>query len=374
MEMDLTGKSVDNFLKGFHSDSTKESYCKKLAQFLEFSDTDPDSLLKKTQSDPKFFQNLIIDYVEKRRKEVSGSTLHQTKDALKHFFDMNDVEDINWHKITKIIPHAKKTGNDRAPSVEEIRTILEMADLRTKCIVLICCSSGIRVGAFDGLVWGNIVPIIQEGKVVAAKMTVYAGHQEQYHSFLTPECYHTLLQYRKLRESVGEKITLKSPVIRDTWDNNRYRKQRNQDPGIAIPLGSKSIANQMGEFLKKIKVRESKIGTNYEFKQIHGFRKYFKTNAERALKTIDVEKLMGHAENYYKPSERYLLEEYLKAVPYLTISEASDLKNKLEQQIETSDKKVGEIERDNILLQDRLERIEKNYSDLKQMIAHKISS
>ncbi|MGI0061370.1 MAG: hypothetical protein ACREBA_02835 [Nitrosotalea sp.] len=59
----MTGKSVDNFLKGFHSDSTKESYCKKLAQFLEFCDTDPDSLLKKTQSDPKFFQNLIIDYV-----------------------------------------------------------------------------------------------------------------------------------------------------------------------------------------------------------------------------------------------------------------------------------------------------------------------
>ncbi|MHB8602676.1 MAG: hypothetical protein ACYC6W_01620 [Nitrosotalea sp.] len=371
--MNLTGKSIDNFLKGFHSDSTKDSYCKKLGQFLEFCDTSPDDLLKKTQSDPKFFQNLIIDYVEKRRKEVSGSTLHQTKDSLKHFFDMNDVDKINWHKITKVIPHAKKTGNDRAPTIEEIRTILELADLRTKCIVLICCSSGIRVGAFDGLVWGNVTPITQGGNVIAAKITVYAGHQEQYYSFLTPECYGTLLQYKKLRESVGEKFAPRSPVIRDTWDNNRYRKQRNQDPGVAIALGSKSIANQMGEFLKKMKLRESKIGTNYEFKQIHGFRKYFKTNAERALKTIDVEKLMGHAENYYKPSERYLLEEYLKTVPYLTISEASDLKNKLEQQIVTSDKKVGEIERDNIFLQDRLERIEKNYSDLKQMIERKIS-
>lgn len=72
----------------------------------------------------------------------------------------------------------------------------------------------------------------------------------------------------------------------------------------------------MGEFLKKINMREySKNG--YEFKQVYGFRKYFKTNTERACKTIDVEKLMGHAENYYKPSKNYLLEEYIKAIPTL---------------------------------------------------------
>jgi hypothetical protein len=145
-----------------------------------------------------------------------------------------------------------------------------------------------------------------------------------------------------------------------------------QDPGIAIPLTSKSIANQMGEFLKKMKLRESRLGTNYEFKQIHGFRKFFKTTAERAMKTIDVEKLMGHAENYYRPHEQYLLEEYLKAVPYLTISEATELKDKLEQQITVSDKKVGELERYNIVLQDRLERLERSYGDLKEMIAESL--
>ncbi|MDE1767322.1 MAG: hypothetical protein KGI27_13775 [Thaumarchaeota archaeon] len=366
--MNLQGKSIDNFMKGFHSDSTKESYCKKLSQFLGFCNTGPDELAAKTRKNPKVFQDLFIDYIENRKKEVSGSTLHQFRDALKHFFEMNDIEDINWSKIAKIIPHAKKTGSDRAPTMEEIRTMLDMADIRTKCIVLLCCSSGIRVGAFDGLVWGNVTPIAQKGRTVAAKLVVYHGQREQYHTFVTPECYNALLQYRKLRESAGERITPSSPLIRDTWDNNRYRKQRLQDPGIAIPLTSKSIANQMGEFLKKMKLRESRIGTNYEFKQIHGFRKFFKTTAERAMKTIDVEKLMGHAENYYKPHEQYLLEEYLKAVPYLTISEATELKDKLEQQVMVSDKKVGELERYNIVLQDRLERLERSYGDLKEMI------
>jgi hypothetical protein len=361
-------------MKGFHSDSTKESYCKKLSQFLVFCKCTPDELESKTKKSTKWFQDIFIDYVEARRKEVSGSTLHQFRDALKHFFEMNDIEGINWSKIAKIIPHAKKTGSDRAPTIDEIRMILELADIRTKCIVLLCCSSGIRVGAFDGLVWGNMTPMTQKGKVVAAKIIVYHGQREQYYTFVTPECYGTLLQYKKLRESAGEKITPSSPLIRDTWDNNRYRKQRMQDPAIAMPLSSKSIANQMGEFLKKMKLRESRLGVNYEFKQIHGFRKFFKTSTERAMKTIDVEKLMGHAENYYKPGEQYLLEEYLKAVPYLTISEATELKDKLEQQITVSDRKVGELERDNIVLQDRLGRLERSYGELKDMIEEEIGS
>ena len=367
-------KSVKNFLKGFHSDATKESYCKKLVQFLEFHNgITADQLLYKAKKNPKTIQHMIIDYVEERKSKVSGSTLQQTKGALKHFFEMNDIEDgINWSKISKIIPHARKTGSDRAPTIDEIRTMLESADTRIKCVILMCSSSGIRVGAFDGMTWGDLFPIYQKNKdgeetLIAVKLTVYKGEREEYVTFVTPECYHLLEQYKNSRELIGEKITLQSPLIRDSWDNNTYRKDKRKEPKKAKPLASKTIANMMGEFLKKINLREVNSG-NYEFKQIHGFRKFFKTNAERACKTIDVEKLMGHAENYYKPSSDYLLAEYVKAIPYLTISETVELKDKLKHQIVISDKKVGEIERDNISLQDRLNKLESSYGSLKEIL------
>ena len=38
IQENINTKSIQNFLKGFHSESTKESYCKKLVQFLEFHD------------------------------------------------------------------------------------------------------------------------------------------------------------------------------------------------------------------------------------------------------------------------------------------------------------------------------------------------
>ena len=366
----LKGDSVKQFLKGFHSESTKESYCKKLSQFVSFCDMTPDDLLQKTISHPKIIQHLIIDYIEDRKSKVSGSTINQSIASLKHFFEMNDAEEkINWSKVSKLVPKARKTGNDRAPNKDEIRIMLDAADIRTKCIILVCSSSGIRVGAFEMLSWGDLAPLYKDTKkqkLIAAKIIVYKNTTEQYTTFVSPECYSMLLQYRNLRESVGEKINLKSPLIRNSWDNHRYRKNQSKNPGDARYLTSKTIANLMGEFLKRINLRDS--SGEYEFKQIHGFRKYFKTNAERTIKTIDVEKLMGHAENYYKPSEDYLLEQYSKGIPDLTISEASDLKNRLEKQVIISDKKVGEIERENIELQDRLSKLESSYGSLKEIL------
>ncbi|MDH5417319.1 MAG: site-specific integrase [Nitrosopumilus sp.] len=374
IQENINDKSIKNFLKGFHSESTKESYCKKLVQFLEFhKNMTADKLIQLAKKNPKKVQHMIIDYVEEKKSFTSGSTLQQTRAALKHFFEMNDIEEgINWSKISKIIPHAKKTGSDRAPTVEEIRLMLKAADTRTRCVILVCCSSGIRVGAFGGMTWGDLSPIYKknndgEKTITTAKLTVYGGEREEYITFVTPECYDALEQYKRSRELIGERVTSKSPLIRDSWDNHKYRKDKRKEPALAKPLAPKTIANMMGEFLKKINLREVNSGT-HEFKQIHGFRKFFKTNAERACKTIDVEKLMGHAENYYKPSLDYLLSEYVKTIPYLTISETVELKDKLKQQVTISDKKVGEIERDNVSLQDRLHKLESSYGSLKEIL------
>lgn len=39
------------------------------------------------------------------------------RDALKHFYAMNDVENgVNWAKIVRLMPRAKKEGSDRAPA------------------------------------------------------------------------------------------------------------------------------------------------------------------------------------------------------------------------------------------------------------------
>jgi hypothetical protein len=79
---------------------------------------------------------------------------------------------------------------------------------------------------------------------------------------------------------------------------------------------------------------------NHDWKTLRGFRKFFKTQAERTMKSLDVEILMGHdiglADSYYGPSEQDLLKGYLSSVDELTID--SDTKMLQKQVVELEEK------------------------------------
>ena len=76
-------------------------------------------------------------------------------------------------------------ADDRAPNLEEIHKIIEYPDRRMKPIVYTMASSGIRVGAWDHLKWNHISPIVSgDGKLVAAKINVYAGEDDEYITFI----------------------------------------------------------------------------------------------------------------------------------------------------------------------------------------------
>ena len=90
---------------------------------------------------------------------------------------MNDVI-LNWKKITSGMPRGREAENDR-PHFGRIKNLVEYPDRRIKAIVFTMASSRIRIGAWDYLRWKHVIPISDEqGQVVAAKLTVYAGDRE----------------------------------------------------------------------------------------------------------------------------------------------------------------------------------------------------
>jgi hypothetical protein len=118
------------------------------------------------------------------------------------FCEVTDIV-IPWKKITRGLPKGRMYADDRAPTLEEIHKIIEYPDRRMKPIVYTMASSGIRVGAWDHLKWNHISPIVSgDGKLVAAKINVYAGEDDEYITFITSEAYLSLQSWDDVSQCV----------------------------------------------------------------------------------------------------------------------------------------------------------------------------
>jgi integrase len=124
---------------------------------------------------------------------------------------MNDIEDlIHWNKIKISMPKVKEFADGRAPTIDEIRKLVEYNDIRIKPIVYTMAPSGIRLGAWEYLKWKHVIPIRDENDpcvIKSAKLVVYAGDPEQYYTFISPEAYYALEQWIELRKRHGENVT-----------------------------------------------------------------------------------------------------------------------------------------------------------------------
>jgi hypothetical protein len=94
------------------------------------------------------------------------------------------------------------------------------------------------------------------------------------------------------------------------------------------------IENALWAQRVRIKLESGK--RRHEFQADHGFRKWFKTRCEIAgMRSINVEMLMGHSigisDSYYRPMEDELLDDYLKVIPLLTITDEHRLQDQVNE-------------------------------------------
>jgi integrase len=329
----------NRFMYALKAPESKRQYPKRLEVFLKFINISGlnleerlYNLYHKSKSDTEWLQDSLIDFIvfQKERAfkgEITESTIPNYYKPVKLFCDMNDIV-INWRIITRGMPRGNHAANDRTPTLEEIIQILNYPDVRIKAIILTMISSGIRVGAWDYLRWKHVIPVEVGNDIVASKVIVYAGETDQYFSFITPEAYRALKAWMDFRSSYGEKITGESWVMRDMWKttNITYGAKLGY-ARTPVKFKGSGIRNLISKALFQQNVRPIlKEGQKrHEFKTAHGFRKFFKTQAEQTMKAANVEMLMGHdlgiSKSYYKPQEKAIMEDYLKAVKNLTVLE-----------------------------------------------------
>ena len=218
------------FIYVVRSQITRDYYLMRLRIFLNYISLLPRGTMKercnllasKGKKNPSWAFSCIVRFLQYQkerveREEITGATLRNFVKAIKLFCEMSDIP-VSWKKISRGLPKTRRYADDRAPTIEEIWKISEYPDRRIKGILYTMASSGIRLGAWDYIRWKHIEPIKRDGKVVAAKIVVYAGDDEEYFSFITPEAYYQLECWIEYRRESGEKIDGDSWLMRQLWN------------------------------------------------------------------------------------------------------------------------------------------------------------
>ncbi|MGA7975810.1 MAG: hypothetical protein WB975_01110, partial [Nitrososphaeraceae archaeon] len=112
------------------------------------------------------------------------------------------------------MPSRTKNNKGSGYSAEMIQKLLDIADERMRCVILLACGSGLCVGA---------IPLLSIGSLEEVKdlyrITVYEGEPEEHIVFSTNEGRRAIDSYLSMRRDVyHEVITKKSPLIREQFD------------------------------------------------------------------------------------------------------------------------------------------------------------
>jgi hypothetical protein len=238
-------------------------------------------------------------------------------------------------------------------------------------------SSGIRLGAWDYLRWKNVIPILNENEdVIAAKLIVYSEEPEEYFTFITFEAYNLLKDWMNFRKSHGEIVDKESWLMRDIWQTTNLTYGAKW--GLAtLPKKLQSVAiKRIIDRALRIQGLRSNLRNGqkrHEFKAVHGFRKFFKTHAEQVMKPINVEILMGHStgisDSYYKPTEKEVLDDYLKSANSLTLNHDDVALEKQIKKLEEENKNSEYIIQGRLKERDeQMEILKDQFSSMKKII------
>jgi integrase len=144
MSLSLECRAYYNLIEAIHSPITKELYHNALIRFIKHYQI---SIAELLSLPVKIIEQHIVDYLIKNKSYMGKKMV---VNSLKKFYEMNDVI-LNWKKLSQYLGEYQRTNKDGAYNHDEIKTLVDRADVRLKGILLLLATTGIRIGAIPEL-------------------------------------------------------------------------------------------------------------------------------------------------------------------------------------------------------------------------------
>ena len=295
------------FNESIKSKYTKINYNTHLREFKKFADmSNIDELLIMSSEE---LQNLLEDYLMNLKQFKNPNSIPTKFQGIKHFCVMNRIG-LDWNIIYKMFPSKQKTSDLRSYTTTEIRQmLLNTKNIRDKALIHFLASTGARVGVFDHeLLFKHLIKMSHGCYAVK----LYAGHVEEYWSFLTPQASEMLNMYHGSQKQDGKVFCEDTPIF---TTQSSFSKQ----------LGWSGVRSIIYRTIAKSEIFRYKQENRYDVQADHGFRKRFNTvlKMNNLVNYNIAEKLMGHKNGldgiYFTPTLDELFMEFKKVMHKIQI-------------------------------------------------------
>ena len=352
--------AYDTFLKSVRNEKTRRRYVDSLSTFLKFCDFDKyDQLLEIPDSEKAEAIKEFVIYLDTER-HLSSSTINNYFFPIKLFYEVNNVL-LNWKQLARNKPGRRRVVDDRLYTDMEIKKFLDFANPRERVVILTLLSTGMRIGGLASITLKDMT-LIEDYHLY--KFSVYSEDiTDRYTTFCTPECREAIDVYLDYRRNYGEQLTPDSFLIVQAIDPETYIPSIQQEKGLNADSIAHIVARlqHKANIFKKTKLTEAntKGRIHKPAMQCHAFRKIFNTRCiEHNINHSVKETLMGHKSklgldvHYFRPTDKQLLDEYLKVLDALTVNEENRLKKEnkiLKTELQITDRQIQGM-KDNLLI------------------------
>ncbi len=356
-------------IEKFSAPSTIRNYRGSLKSFFKIIDKDPSDYIvdiKKLGGEKR--ENAINAYEEDMKKfwlalkDKAPTTRPSRMTHVKMFLSEFGIELSTkfWKNIHRRSPPNKPITDDLAPTNEQMKKILQHADLKAKALFLVLDSSGMRIGEVLKLEPDDI-DLEKDPVRINVRAEITKTRRKRV-TYMSNEARDTLLEWLKVRGKYLQAAVKKCRVVPLRQEDGEVKmvpaKKSLDDPRV-FPFSYNTAKQIWNKLLEKAELDMRDKRTKYHKMHIHCMRKRFDTNMPGYIGANGrdiAEALVGHegylSSAYRRLSESELAEGYKRGVYGLLIFEkGADLEKMrdLEEASETKDSVIklqaGEINR-----------------------------
>ena len=142
-QVQLEGVNFTNFIDGIASPASRRGYRNAIARYCRYLQLTKVDDLMLHSSNPILIEEQIKGYIKSLERDgISYSTRKFLIAPIFSFYKLNRIE-LNRRLVSRYLGEFRRVVKDKAYTIEQIQQMLQNADQRVRCIILLLCSTGL---------------------------------------------------------------------------------------------------------------------------------------------------------------------------------------------------------------------------------------